>query len=113
MNMNSKTGEDQIVEYTNTNQEVIKTEKESYLPLHCSDSLYRPSLDPRCYNRIHSRGASRLIKKSFDSWSESPVKTTIETLPISDIIKFPRVSKSGSLCIKEQLHRPKLWPNDN
>ena len=32
-----------------------------------------------------------LIKVSFDSWSESPVKTTIETLPISEI-KFPRVT---------------------
>ena len=36
-------------------------------------------------------GASFLIKESFDSWSESPVKTTIETLPISDI-KFPKVT---------------------
>ena len=36
-------------------------------------------------------GASLLIKESFDSWSESPVKTTIETLPISDIT-FPKVT---------------------
>ena len=36
-------------------------------------------------------GASLLIKESFDSWSESPVKTTIETLPIS-IITFPKVT---------------------
>ena len=36
-------------------------------------------------------GASLIIKESFDSWSESPVKTTIETLPISDI-KFPKVT---------------------
>ena len=36
-------------------------------------------------------GASLLIKESFDSWSESPIKTTIETLPISDI-KFPKVT---------------------
>ena len=36
-------------------------------------------------------GASLLIKESFDSWSESPVKTTIETLPISEI-KFPKVT---------------------
>ena len=35
--------------------------------------------------------ASLLIKESFDSWSESPVKTTVETLPISDI-KFPKVT---------------------
>ena len=35
-------------------------------------------------------GASLLIKESFDTWSESPVKTTIETLPISEI-KFPKV----------------------
>ena len=36
-------------------------------------------------------GASILIKESFNSWSESPVKTTIETLPISEI-KFPKVT---------------------
>ena len=36
-------------------------------------------------------GASLLIKESFDSWSESPVRTTIETLPISEI-KFPKVT---------------------
>ena len=35
--------------------------------------------------------ASLLIKESFDSWSESPVKTTIETLPIAEI-KFPKVT---------------------
>ena len=36
-------------------------------------------------------GASLLIKESFDSWSESPVKTIIDTLPISEI-KFPKVT---------------------
>ncbi len=36
-------------------------------------------------------GASLLIKESFDSWSESPVKTTIETLPIAEIT-FPKVT---------------------
>ncbi len=36
-------------------------------------------------------GASLLIKESFNSWSESPVKTTIETLPISEIT-FPKVT---------------------
>ena len=36
-------------------------------------------------------GAVLLIKKSFDSWSESPVRTSIETLPISEI-KFPKVT---------------------
>ena len=36
-------------------------------------------------------GASLIIKESFASWSESPVKTTIETLPISDI-KFPKIT---------------------
>ena len=36
-------------------------------------------------------GASFLIKESFDSWSESPVKTTIETLPISEV-KLPKVT---------------------
>ncbi len=35
--------------------------------------------------------ASWLIKESFVSWSESPVKTTIETLPISEIT-FPKVT---------------------
>ena len=35
--------------------------------------------------------AGLLIKESFDSWSESPVKTTIETLPIADM-KFPKVT---------------------
>ena len=35
--------------------------------------------------------ASLLIKESFDSWSESPIKTTIETLPITQI-KFPKVT---------------------
>ena len=36
-------------------------------------------------------GASWLIKESFDSWSETPVKTTMETLPISEI-KLPKVT---------------------
>ena len=36
-------------------------------------------------------GAGYLIRESFASWSESPIKTTIETLPISDI-KFPKVT---------------------
>ena len=36
-------------------------------------------------------GASLLIKESFDSWTESPVKTTIETLSISEI-KLPKVT---------------------
>ena len=36
-------------------------------------------------------GASLLIKASFDSWSESPVKTNMETLPISEI-KLPKVT---------------------
>ena len=36
-------------------------------------------------------GAIMLIKESFDSWSESPVKTTIETLPIAEI-KLPKVT---------------------
>ena len=30
-------------------------------------------------------GASLLIRASFQSWAESPVKTTIKTLPISEI----------------------------
>ena len=37
-------------------------------------------------------GASLIIKESFVSWSESPVKTTIDTVPISDI-KFPKHRK--------------------
>ena len=36
-------------------------------------------------------GATLLIKESFDSWSESPIKTTIETLPIADM-KLPKVT---------------------
>ena len=36
-------------------------------------------------------GAGFLIKESFASWSESPIKTTIETLPIAKI-KFPKVT---------------------
>ena len=36
-------------------------------------------------------GASWMIKKSYDSWSESPVKTTVETLPIAEI-KLPKVT---------------------
>ena len=36
-------------------------------------------------------GASLIIKESFESWSESPVKTTIETLAISEI-KLPKVT---------------------
>ena len=36
-------------------------------------------------------GACLLIKESFESWSESPVKTTIETLPIAKI-KLPKVT---------------------
>ena len=36
-------------------------------------------------------GASLLIKESFYSWYVSPIKTTIETLPISEI-RFPKVT---------------------
>ena len=36
-------------------------------------------------------GASLIIKESFESWSESPVKTTTETLPISEL-KLPKVT---------------------
>ena len=35
--------------------------------------------------------AGFLINESFQSWSESPVKTTIETMPITDL-KFPEVT---------------------
>ena len=35
--------------------------------------------------------AGLLINESFDAWSESPVKTTIETLPITDL-EFPEVT---------------------
>lgn len=35
--------------------------------------------------------AGFLINESFQSWADSPVKTTIETLPISDL-KFPKVT---------------------
>ena len=36
-------------------------------------------------------GASILIHESFQSWADSPVKTTIETLPITEIT-FPKVT---------------------
>ena len=36
-------------------------------------------------------GACFLIYKSFHSWAESPVRTTVETLPISEL-KFPKVT---------------------
>ena len=36
-------------------------------------------------------GAVYLIYLSFQSWNESPVKTTIETLPISEVI-FPKIT---------------------
>ena len=36
-------------------------------------------------------GAGYMIYQSFDSWNESPVKTTIKTLPITEI-KFPKVT---------------------
>ena len=36
-------------------------------------------------------GAGAMIFQSFQSWAESPVKTTIETLPITEI-KFPKVT---------------------
>ena len=36
-------------------------------------------------------GAGVLINQSFENWNESPVKTTIETLPISNL-KFPKVT---------------------
>ena len=36
-------------------------------------------------------GAALLIQESFHSWSESPIRTTIETMPISKL-RFPRVS---------------------
>ena len=35
--------------------------------------------------------AGYLIQTSFQSWADSPIKTTIETLPISEI-KFPKVT---------------------
>ena len=36
-------------------------------------------------------GAGILIHTAFQSWADSPVKTTEETLPITDII-FPKVT---------------------
>ena len=36
-------------------------------------------------------GAGVIIYQSFESWAESPVKTTIETLPITEIT-FPKVT---------------------
>ena len=36
-------------------------------------------------------GSSIIIYSSFESWNEGPIKTTIETLPITEII-FPKVT---------------------
>ena len=36
-------------------------------------------------------GAGVLIHQSFNSWSNSPISTTIETLPITDL-DFPNVT---------------------
>ena len=36
-------------------------------------------------------GAILLIKESFDFWSERPISTTVETLPVSEI-KLPKVT---------------------
>ena len=36
-------------------------------------------------------GAFVLIRESFQSWAESPIKTTIETLPISELT-FPKIT---------------------
>ena len=36
-------------------------------------------------------GAALLINKSFESWAEQPVATTVETFPIKDV-KFPKVT---------------------
>ena len=36
-------------------------------------------------------GAGYLINESFQSWADSPIKTTIETRPMSEI-KFPKVT---------------------
>ena len=36
-------------------------------------------------------GAGVLIQQSFSSWADSPVSTTIETLPITDLV-FPNVT---------------------
>ena len=36
-------------------------------------------------------GAVYLIQESFQFWSQNPIKTTIETLPISEVT-FPKVS---------------------
>ena len=36
-------------------------------------------------------GAGYLIHTSFQSWADSPIRTTVETLPISEI-KFPKVT---------------------
>ena len=54
---------------------------------------------PNCFSRIFwilvvitgFVGASLIIKESFESWSESPVKTTTETVPISEL-KLPKVT---------------------
>ena len=37
-------------------------------------------------------GAGYMIYQSFQSWAGSPIKTTIETLPITEMITFPKVT---------------------
>ena len=48
-------------------------------------------------------GAASLIHESFHSWTESPIKTTIETLPISQL-NFPVVT----VCPPKNTYRYKL-----
>merc|ERR1711963_1098999 len=36
--------------------------------------------------------AGSLIYHSFNAWDENPVRTTIETRPIDEIIRFPKVT---------------------
>ena len=52
--------------------------------------------------------ASLLIKESFDSWSESPVKTAIETLPIADI-RFPKVTVCPPKNTFTNLNSEMIW----
>ena len=37
-------------------------------------------------------GAGYMIYQSFDAWDQSPIKTTIETRPINEMNKFPRIT---------------------
>ena len=48
--------------------------------------------------------AGILIHQSFQSWEESPIKTTVQTLPITEI-SFPKVTVSCYMFLAMQIFR--------